>query len=473
MNRDAVSQRWFSPAHVSAICDVVEACVQLWRWICPPPCWGPTVDKRHSRQIAMADTRFEEEKIILQGTKEAAAGPSAPAQEQPQKEARVLRLDDNAFDVYIRMKGTSEQDLCFKVTDKTSFRDLLEIFTVVPINFTPSIFYDQVPIGFSVSYSPGILTRTGTILFDKGADKKENLKRIRNLDEPVFDHCVPGQLIVPTFQERTFLYYAVISFFLVWLYTDLPDFVSPTPGICMTNQITKVVVYILNEWLHLPHKAQAFHDDIHGPVGVIGQCIFFLFHIGKTLMLYFILWAGLFNPYSLRKPDLSNLSRDDLLRIGWTGTKKAESIPYQDSYRKLVIAKYGSIMKVYEAGKFAYIRNCFIPLDEGEGYNSFITKEVSSDVEAPVRLTSDLLFKERAFLNQNLMKMPYADASKEVRRYRSLGPVTPCPELAELVKKKFAKLDHELSTAEAKKNPLTTSISKATATETFSTASPA
>ena len=30
-----------------------------------------------------------------------------------------------------------------------------------------------------------------------------------------------------------------------WLYTDLPDFISPTPGICLTNQMTKLMAWVL------------------------------------------------------------------------------------------------------------------------------------------------------------------------------------------------------------------------------------
>lgn len=364
-------------------------------------------------------------------------------------DAPTLTLDDDTFDIYIRMKKSSENDFCFQVNNKTTFRDLLEIFKIVPMVFTPSLFYEKIPIGFTISNFPGILTRTGGILFESEADKKKYLTKIKNLDEKIKDYCLNGQLIVPIFKERVFVHYSIITFFLIWLYTDLPDFISPTPGICLTNYITDLVVYILKNYLNKPQQAITFYNDIHAPVGKIGQLIYFSFHIFKLIMFYFIIWAGLLNPYSFKKPSLKNLHREDLLRIGWTGVRKSQKQGYQDAYRKKMMKQYGSILNIYNNGKLLYIRECLINLSIGEGYNqvNIIDKNSNNNDsnETKFILTKDLLLKERKFLNDNLSKLPYDQAYEVLKQYRQSGPLNPCPELADLTNKRFEKLNAKIA----------------------------
>ncbi|KAG0690318.1 glucose repression protein [Pichia californica] len=360
-----------------------------------------------------------------------------------------LILEDDTFDVYIRMKKSSESDFCFEVNDKTTFRDLFKIFTTVPMVFSPSIFYDKIPIGFKVSNYPGLLTRTGGILFEADADKEEFLINISNLDNKIKDNCLPGQLIIPVFKERTFLHHSIISLLLIWLYTDLPDFISPTPGICLTNYFTDLVVYILREYLNKHQQADIFYNDVHSPVGEIGQLIYFSFHIFKISLFYFILWAGLFNPYSWKKPSLANLSREDLLAVGWTGIKKSLKQGYQDAYRKKMTEKYGSIINIYNNGKLLYIRECFVTLNKGEGYDK-VNKLENNNNNNSFILTAELLNKERQFLNDSLSKLPYKDAYDLLKKYRQSGPLNPCKELADLTEARFKELNEEIAAKDEK-----------------------
>lgn len=242
--------------------------------------------------------------------------------------------------MYIRMKGSSESDYCFEVTDDTTFNDLFDIFTKIPVVFSPSIFYDKIPTGFYVSTFPGVLTRTGGILYPQAADGSKYLKSIPHsqLSDKLSNHVLPGQLIIPYFKPRDFLNYSVIAFFAAWLYTDLPEFINPTPGYCLTYKITDWVVFLLN-YFNLPDRAEYFYNEIHDEVSIVGQIIYFVFHIFKISLLYFILWAGLFNPPTFSpfasKVVLSEvLTKEDLLKLGWTGAKKAPLSKYQDEYRK-------------------------------------------------------------------------------------------------------------------------------------------
>lgn len=351
-----------------------------------------------------------------------------------------LTLDENTFDIYIRMKQSQENDFCFQVTDTTTFKDLFKIFTTVPIVWSPSIFYERVPIGFSVSSFPGLLTRTGGILFEGNADDVKYLTRVTDLDERVKDKCLPGQLIIPIFKERTFLHSSVVAFILIWLYTDLPDFISPTPGICLTNYATEVIVYVMREYLDKPAQATKFYNEMYAPTTEIGQCIYFAFHIFKVLLFYFILWAGLFNPYSWKKPSLANLNREDLVRLGWTGVKKSMKQGYQDAYRKMLMKEYGSIMNIYNNGKLLYIRKCIVELGEGEGYDS---NNKSNNKDAFI-LTRDLLLKERKHLSKYLETLPFVQAFQELKNYRQSGPLTPCTELGALTHERFKEIDAEI-----------------------------
>lgn len=372
---------------------------------------------------------------------------------------RLLVLDSDTFDVYIRMKYSADSDFCFQVTSSTTYRDLFRIFKTVPIVFSPSIFYDQIPIGFAISQHPGYLSRTGAIIFDTDAHNKKYLKRV-NLDDKLKDTLLPGQLIVPKFQERTFLKFSIISFLLVWLYTDLPDFISPTPGICLTNHATVFVSYVLREWMDLPQQAQKFYDDIFEPVGVVGQCIYFTFHIIKIAMIYLILWAGMFNPYkfSIVRQKLDHLTKESLIEIGWTSAVRAQRLQYQDEYRKFLIGQHGSIINLFRAGKLDYIKECVIPLKNGEGYASSLPQ--TEDIEVPFKLTFDLLMKERAYFNKRLQTLEPSKIFEEIKKYRTFGPKFPCPELQALVDKKFEKINAEIQEATVRNNPIFASLNK-------------
>lgn len=383
---------------------------------------------------------------------------SQPGQ-TPIVDTRVLTLDKDTFDIYIRMNMSAENDFCFQVDDKKTFRDLFEIFSTIPYVFSPSIFYDRVPIGFHVSHFPGHLTRTGTILFEQEGFEKKYLKKVTNLDAKVSDLCLPGQLLVPIFRERTFLHSSVIAFIIAWLYTDLPEFISPTPGICFTYWFTDAACYVMSEYLNIPDRALKFYNDVHEETSVIGQCIYFVFHIFKVALFYFILWAGSFNPYSFTRRPLPELSRENLLKVGWTGAKRTQKLKFQDAYRKFMISKYGTIMELFKNGKLSMVKHCFITLQEGEGYDS--SSPVSDIIEHPYKIDKELLLKERAEFSKQLSEMPYVVAWEELKKYRSIGQLQPSATIEKMVTERFASHDAEILKNDMIINPLTTAALRA------------
>ncbi|KAI5955702.1 GSF2 [Candida jiufengensis] len=283
--------------------------------------------------------------------------------------------EDIAFlDVYIRFNEDNEKDYCFQINTKTTFKDLYKIFNTLPISLRPSIFYESKPIGFKKSTSPGYLTEDGNFLFDEEATKITS--SIIPQEELINNHVWPGQLILPVWEFNYFSYYSVISLLLVWLYTDLPDFISPTPGICLTNQFTKGLASIATSFGY-PNLSDILLKDLNDEVSIPLQCIFFAFHLIKCFFIFGFLYTGVFNPIKIWRFGSSvklDVSKDELIKLGWTGTKKATIDEYKDYYRDYKIQQHGGMIPAHQAGLFKTIRHLGIELKQGEGYNTELTK---------------------------------------------------------------------------------------------------
>lgn len=355
-------------------------------------------------------------------------------------------FDESKFDIYIRMNGNLDHDYCFQVSNKTRFNDLIKIFTTLPVMLNQSIFYDRIPIGFKISTFPGQLTRTGGILFGIKGDFDEYLNSV-NLSEKISDHVLPGQLIIPVFKHRSILNVSIITGLAIWLYTDLPDFISPTPGICLTNYVSIGICWLLTNILNKPDKGIKFYNDIMSPVGNIGQCIYFAFHIFKVLLLYFILWAGLFNPLSFfgsggKKTE--GIDKDSLIEIGWTGAKKVSSETYQNEFRKRIISKYGGILKAYTNGMFPIIKNSVIELSKGEGYDS---KSEGGDFKLTVKLLND----QQKYFAKSLEGKEASEAFDQIRLFRQYGPFDSPNSIQKLLDIKFSARDLEIKNEQESK----------------------
>lgn len=352
-------------------------------------------------------------------------------------------FDSSKFDIYIRMNGNHDHDYCFQVTDKSTFSDLINIFTTLPVMLNQSIFYDRIPIGFKISTYPGQLTRTGGILFGVKADFDEYLIDA-DLSSKIYDHVLPGQLIIPVFKSRSLLHYSVLAFLAGWLYTDLPDMISPTPGICLTKYVTIAISWILENVMNKPDKAAKFYNEIMEPVGVIGQCIYFTFHIVKVLLFYFILWAGLFNPYSMYGGKPTGIEKDTLVKIGWTGAKKVSSETYQDEFRKRIIAKHGGILKAYTKGFFPVMKNSVMELSPGEGYDS-------KSEGGEFKLTREILIEQQKYFAKSLEGKAAGEAYDEIKRFRQFGTFDSPSSIKASLEAKFSAKDLEIKNKEESK----------------------
>lgn len=286
----------------------------------------------------------------------------------------------SGMEIYLRFSDDMEKDYCFQIKTSSLFRSLLKIFRSLPISLRPNVFYNPIPKGFVVLTAPGYLTEDGALLFSYETGQKRFQKKVA-LDDIVAESCWPGQLVLPVWDFNSFGYYAFVSFLLAWLYTDLPDFISPTPGHCLTNYTSKFLARVGHYYGH--HAlADRLLADVLEEVGIGAQLIFFFFHILKLLGIYFIVWAGLFNPVQIiRNPFAKQpeVTRETLVEVGWTGSKRGNADEYKDHYREVKIKEYGGMVPAHQAGLFTKLKKLGVFLGEGEGFNTPLSAERSVD----------------------------------------------------------------------------------------------
>lgn len=356
--------------------------------------------------------------------------------------ADVIDAQDAVFEIYVRMNEEHEKDYCFNVGINDTFESLFKIFDSLKISLRPNIFHEQRPIGFKVSDSPGYLTDNGGLLFSYNADKfTKNVK----LTDKISDHCWPGHLVLPIWREDYFTHYAIISLILVWLYTDLPDFISPTPGICLTNQISRALARVAVRFDYPQLAADLITETTPNSTSKTAQIIFFIFHIVKSLMIYLVLYSGLFNPYCLNPIKMHKIASNDkldekkkleLISLGWTGTRKATLDEYKEFYREYKIKEVGGIVKASKMGLFEKLKEPGVNLKFGEGFQSDLSNKTTlKDLEAnPEKFI--LNFDWFALVGENYenyLASASTDKAQDVKNFRRYGPLVASDRIKKIV----------------------------------------
>lgn len=350
-----------------------------------------------------------------------------------EKEVNSLSLE-----IYLRFNDDMEKDYCLQISSSTTFRDLLKVFKTLPIALRPSIFYDPIPKTFVVSTAPGFLTEDGSLLFSYDTNKKEYRKKVA-LDSIIAKECWPGQLVLPVWDFNYFLFYSFVLLLAVWLYTDLPDFISPTPGICATNQMTRALAFVATKYGY-GSLAKTLMDDVQAPVGIPGQCIFFVFHIIKVVALFFVVYAGVVNPSrSFRLTKVPEVTKETLIELGWTGSKRATIDEYKEEYRDYKIKEYGGMVPAHQAGLFNKLKNLGAELGPGEGFNTPVGKTDKAEVsEDKLPMSYKLLIKQAEFFEQYIADADPSKVNESIKQFRRFGLLHSGPELAEIVEKRKA-----------------------------------
>ncbi|EMG45996.1 GSF2 Glucose-signaling factor 2 [Candida maltosa Xu316] len=358
------------------------------------------------------------------------------------------------LDIYIRFNSDVEKDYCFQINTNTTFKDLYKIFDTIPLSLRPSVFYHAKPIGFKKSISPGYLTQDGNFVFDDDAESKT--VRVKDSDL-VNDHVWPGQLILPVWEFNDFGFYSFLAFLVCWLYTDLPDFISPTPGLCLTNQMTKFLCWVARLFGQ-DRMADIIIKDLYDPVSVGAQIAFFVFHIIKVLFLFGFLYTGLFNPIKVfRLPSRStglDVTKDELIKIGWTGIRKATIDEYKEYYRDCKIKQYGGMIQAHRAGLFETLKDLGVQLEEGEGFNTPMTEEnklrpMKEIIEAAKKPNFKLkvsyeYFAELGYVFGMLVdNKSGSELSALIKEHRRYGLLVASERIEKVVKGRKGKLDDE------------------------------
>lgn len=346
------------------------------------------------------------------------------------------------MDVTIRFHDDYEDDYIFEIQKDSTIKNYLEkifeengaLAKILPLR--PSIFYEKIPKKFYKSVHPGVLTPGGSILFNFDSTKDQFLEEL-DPNIPLIQQLWPGQLIIPKWKVsyRNIVIYTIFCF--VWLYTDLPDFISPTPGNCLTNYISWALIPIM-DYLNKPQLSEKLKNEIQPNYSSItAQIIFFILHILKILIITFFLGLGLANPVSfnlsqIRSTKKTKTNKETVIKelyktLGWTGLKRAPYEVYKKEYYDYIMNKYGGLVGSYKAGKLRRAVNPGIILSNGEGYNTPIestdnTFKVMKDRQKYI--LSDIYFKQmERDLETNLNKCDRDIEAKNnlIRNYKRYG----------------------------------------------------
>ncbi|KAG5361183.1 Glucose-signaling factor 2 [Yarrowia sp. C11] len=305
------------------------------------------------------------------------------------EDAGNVAPEEQVQDIYIRFNEDNEKDYAFTVRASQKVSTLYRIFEVLPLSLRPSVFYEHQPTGFAISRQPGFLTTGGALLLHERAHEEQWIEAVSD-DDRIGEIAWDSQLFVPIWKENKLRKYTIAFLFLLWLYTDLPDMVSPTPGYQLTTQLVRVSYY-LGDLLGV--KFPEDDGSLDAPVWAWG---FFVFHILKCLTLYLVLWSGTMNPLSLnpfkaRKMGAEgtrNLNQEVLQSIGWTGARRVADDVWRKEYREWVISSSGGIIAANDKGKLKELKEAGVWLEAGEGFS--VKKQGYSKPVSNITVSDDL-----------------------------------------------------------------------------------
>ncbi|KAK9470531.1 glucose signaling factor 2-domain-containing protein [Dipodascopsis tothii] len=282
---------------------------------------------------------------------------------------------DELIDIYIRLNGDSEKDYCFCLKRSSPVSALYKVFDYLPLVLSPTYFFEPRPRGFHLSQSPGFLTSEGALLF------KHRDGRLTALDETktIAEVAREGQLFVPIFPKSYRRIFAVVGFLLLWLYTDLPDWASYTPGISLFALTSRAYERWFPDGLNGTEPIDTTDPDYiaaHAQDGVI-DVVFFLFHVIKVTVVFLIFFFGGFNPSSLnvvrtmffreQRPDVTP---EQLRDLGWTGARRITPEEWREENRNRKIEECGGALRAYEKGILMGLTTAGIHLGPGEGFDT-------------------------------------------------------------------------------------------------------
>lgn len=362
------------------------------------------------------------------------------------------------MEICVRLNDDCESDYTFQVSKEDTFESkIMKMFEDKEglagfMVLRPSIFYKRKPVGLNKSMHPGFLTENGCLIFHYDADDKKYLEPLDLKNKKIWEQMWPGQLVLPKWEvsRRNVCVFAAIL--LAWLYTDLPDAVSPTPGICFTNQMSKRLMYVAR-WYGYVDVANKLAEEIQvNSAGLVAQWLFFTLHVVKVLFIALVFYTGLVNPvtfnflnfYKTRKVVITKNAdklKDTLRSVGWIGAKRATYDDYRDSYYNFRLEKAGGLVPAYKSGVMAAAANPGVNLGPGEGFQTPLDKRFTESTFKTMEKSRKFVLSEEYLIQlekdlKELIKKCDGDVPKinqEIRNFRRWGLFESGPELTRLV----------------------------------------
>lgn len=362
----------------------------------------------------------------------------------------------STMEVYVRLNNDVERDFAFqvdnedKITTKIAkaFREKGEGVSDL-IVLRPTIFHEKLPIGYSKSMHPGYMTEGGCLIFDYDADLKQ-YKQALDPEKSLMDQLWPGQLIIPEWKVSRTNVLTYVVLMLIWLYTDLPDVISPTPGISLTNQLSRTAIPIL-EHFDYGHVADRLKMEIQvNYTGVVAQWLFFVVHILKIAVITMFFTTAMVNPisfnpaalYKIRNMQINDPKLRNLMRsLGWVGARRGTYDEYQGNYYNYIIKKYGDPAKAFRAGMIKVAAAPGFPLGEGEGFQTPLSQRLTASTFKTIKEERKFVLSEEYFIqleddlkkNLDACQGDIGAMNNEIRRFRRFGLFEPGEELTEMV----------------------------------------
>ena len=361
------------------------------------------------------------------------------------------------MEIYVRFNSDVDHDYAFQLNqDDTVDSKIAKIFSDDPavglskiMVLKPTIFHKHIPSAYYKSTHPGYLTEGGCLIFHYGCDSPANIVKL-DTEKPLFSQLWPGQLIVPQWEKSytAIALYSVIM--LAWLYTDLPDVVSPTPGICLTNQLSRMIIPLAESYGH-QGVAEKLREEVSINFSSFwAQWGFFAVHILKVAFVTLCFITGMANPISYnpiriikaRTFDVQNANLKKVLQnLGWLGTRRANYDDYQTNFYSYILEKFGSPRAALKANMIRVAAHPGFVLSKGEGFQTPLEQRFTGSTFKTMDEKKAFVLSEEYFVelekslkhNIDLCNGDIGKMNNEIRRFRRFGLYEPSDKIVQLV----------------------------------------
>lgn len=291
---------------------------------------------------------------------------------------------------------------------------LTSIFHAIPSPLSPNYFYDRIPIAFAASRAPGFLTSQGGLLF--GPNAAAILSPALDPTALLGDVIYEGQLVLPIWQYNYTRFLLIMTFLGAWLYTDFPQYLTPTPGLAPTM----LLYNLLDKFFPDPTPQPSAFDSVSW------QWFFFSLHFLKVAFIYLLFYSGVFNPISLnpfrhRALRTRPVDSETLARFGPTGIRKASVAEWRVENARNEISELG-IGAAHKAGLLLTLRDAGVQLTSGEGWDTpkdeFLVPPTTTN-DTPYRFKLSIEYYRACY---NYVTEHPSDHAERLEYYRRWGP---------------------------------------------------